>query len=211
MAELTSAEYAYLIILRAEDREISNTEMDELYEVRLVGPERRRLVEQGYLVSADRPTPYRFVITSRGVDALRRPLTIGQNRLAKGEKRGAGEKQLYWAAMLAQQKLVLRTPVESGNRAASAGAAPVDLAGRVRDAYTGLADGPGRFVRLADLRALLADVSKSELDKVLEDMLDSPEVRLEPEPFGLRVAAEDRSAAVHIGGEDRHKLAIGRR
>lgn len=209
MAELTSAEYAYLIILRAEDREISNTEMYENYEVRLLGLERRSLLQQGYIVSADRPTPYRFVITGKGVEASRRPLTIEQNRVAKGAKRAAGEKQLYWAGMLAQQKLLLRSA--SGSTATSAASAPVDLAGRVRAAYTGLADGPGKFIRLADLRALLADVSKSELDKVLEAMLDSPEVRLEPEPFGLRVGAEDRSAAVHIGGEDRHKLAIGRR
>jgi hypothetical protein len=44
---------------------------------------------------------------------------------------------------------------------------------------------------------------------MLESMLDSPDVQLEPEPFGHRIGAEERSAAVNIGGEDRHKLAIG--
>jgi hypothetical protein len=209
MAELTSAEYAYLIILRAEDRETSNNEMYRDYEVRLLGPERRQLIQQGYVLSADRPTPYRFVLTGKGVDALRRPLTIEQNRVTTGAKRAAGERQLYWAAMLAQQKLLLRS--SGRGKGTSDGAAPVDLAGRVRAAYTGLADEPGKYVRLADVRALLADVSKSELDKALEGMLDSPDVRLEPEPFGHRVGAAERSAAVHIGGEDRHKLAIGRR
>ncbi len=205
MAELTSAEYAYLILLRAEDREISNNEMHELYEVRLLGPDRRRLIEAGYIVSADRPTPYRFVITAKGTDALRRPLTIEQNRVAKADKRAAGERQLYWAAMLAQQKLLLGLTSTGGDPA------PVDLAGRVRAVYSELADAPGKWVKLANLRASLADVSKSELDKALEGMLDSPDVRLEPEPFGHRDGAEARTAAVHIGGEDRHLLAIGRR
>jgi hypothetical protein len=205
MTELTSAQYAFLIILSAEGREISNNEMDELYGVRLVGSERTKL-NGTYIHSDDKPTPYRFVLTKAGTDALRRPLTIEQNRVAKGEKRATAERQLYWAAMRALQKLLLRSP---GEKTKNDGVPPVDLAGRVRAAYTELAAAPGTWVKLADLRGLLADVSKDELDKTLEQMLDSPDFQLEPEPFGHRIGPAERDAAVHIGGEDRHKLAIG--
>jgi hypothetical protein len=208
-AELTSPEYAYLIILRAEGREISNTEMAELYGVRLKSPEYAKLNADGYIISRTRPSPYRHIITDKGVKALAEPLTLEQGRVPEGEKRSAKERELYWAAMLAQQKLLLRLSGKASGK--SDGATHVDLAGRVRAAYRELANAPGTWVKLANLRALLADVSKSELDKALEGMLGSPDVRLEPEPFGHRVGAEERNAAVHIGGEDRHKLAIGRR
>jgi hypothetical protein len=202
-AELTSAEYAYLIILRAEDRELSNSEMEEIYGVRLKSPEYAKLNADGYIVSRTRPSPYRHLITDKGVRALAEPLTLDQGRVPDGGRRSAKERELYWAAMLAQQKLLLRAPVKSR------GAPSADLAARVRAAYHDLTGGPGEWLKLANLRARLADVSRTELDKTLEQMLDSPDVQLEPEPFGHRIGPEERNAAVHIGGEDRHKLAIG--
>ncbi|MEU7750187.1 hypothetical protein [Micromonospora sp. NPDC049171] len=202
-SDLTSAEYAYLIILRAEGREISNSEMAEIYGVRLKSPDYAKLNADGYIISRTKPSPYRHSITDKGVKALLEPLTLEQGRVPEGEKRSAKERELYWAAVLAQQKLFQRSA--SGVDRAE----PTDLPGRVRAAYGKLASAPGDWVELADLRVLLADVSKSALDKALEGMLDSPDVSLEPEPFGHRIGVRERNAAIHIGGEDRHKLAIG--
>ena len=217
-AELTSAEYAYLIILKAEGGKLSNTEMHKIYEVRLKGLDYQKLNADGYVVTTVKPTPYRHAITDKGLKALKVPLAIEQGRVPEGEKRSPGERQLFWAAMVAQQKLLSGAPERvSTDPPAQVSAAvteieePVDLDGRIRDAYTKLAGGPGKWVSLTALRPLVGDVSKSELDKALVAMLDAPDVRLEPEPFGHRIGAEERSAAVHIGGEDRHKLAIGRR
>lgn len=201
--EITSADYAYLILLKAEGRELSNNEMFETYGVRLLGAERKKLRDDEYILSEDQPRPYRLVLTSKGIEAVLRPLKIEQRRVPDGEKRADGERQLYWAAMLAQQKLLLGAPGKADR------VQPLDLAGRVRAAYDELTDGAGTWVKLADLRVQLTDVSKAELDKALEEMLDSPDVQLEPEPFGHRIGPAERDAAVHIGGEDRHKLAIG--
>jgi hypothetical protein len=110
--------------------------------------------------------------------------------------------------MVAQQKLMMRPPAREKGAAAVAGKT-ADLDGRIRAVYTKLASVPGDYVNLTEVRPLLDDVSKAELDKALVRMLDAPDVRLEPEPFGHRIGAEQRGAAVHIGGEDRHKLAIG--
>ena len=204
MPELTSAEYCYLIILKAEDRELSNTEMHKLYGVRLVSPEYAKLNADGYIVSRTKPSPYRHTITDKGLKALAEPLTVEQGRPAEGEKRAAKERELHWAAILAHRKLEGR-PAKSNDRAPTA----IDLDGRVRAAYLEVAGAAGRWIKLADLRAQLSDVSKAELDKTLEQMLGSPDVQLEPEPFGHRIGSAERKAAVHIGGEDRHKLAIG--
>lgn len=202
MAELTSADYAYLIILRAEDRELSNTEMAELYGVRLRNPELTKLT--GYVVCTKKGSTFWNVLTEKGVRALAKELKLEQRRVPDGKRQSVREDDLYWAAMLAQQKLLRRSLGQK-----DAAARPVDLAGRVRAAYDELADTPGTWVKLANLRAQLADVSRAELDKTLEQMLDSPDFQLEPEPFGHRIGPEERAAAVHIGGEDRHKLAIG--
>ena len=204
-AELTAADYAILIVLKAEDREISNTELNQLYEVKLVSPAYERLNAEGLVSSETKRRPYRHVITDKGRKVLADPLKIEDDRPEGREKRTTREKQL-WAAVVAQQKVILRAPARK-----STPEEPADLPARIRAAYTKLADAPGEWVDLAALRPLLDDVSKSELDKALTRMLDARDVRLEPDPLEHRVSAETRNAAVHIGGEDRHKLAIGRR
>ena len=115
------------------------------------------------------------------------------------------------AAALTAAVLVLSPSLhaqDSKDAPAKVEAAP-DLDDQIRAAYTKLAAGPGEWVNLTAVRPLLSGASKAEVDKTLTRMLDDPEVRLEPEPFGHRIGAEEKKAAVHIGGEDRHKLAIG--
>jgi hypothetical protein len=210
MAELTSADYAFLIILKAEGRELSNTEMDKLYRVRLISPAYERLNGEGYVSSQTKSRPYRHVITDEGKKVLADPLDIDEDRAEEGEKRSPREKQL-WAAVVAQQNQIVRLLAKGNGAAATAVERPVDLDGRIRAAYTKLAGAPGEWVGLAALRPLFGDVSKTELDKALERMLDARDVRLEPDALVHRLGAEERDAAVRIGGEDRHKLAIGRR
>ncbi|XVU22771.1 hypothetical protein ACQPZJ_36685 [Actinoplanes sp. CA-054009] len=202
MAELTGAEYVYLILLDKAGRELSNTEMDKRYGVRLVSPAYEKLNASGFVSSDTTRRPYRHSLTKKGVDELAVPLSIDQDQAEPGERRSFRER-LYWAGLVAQQNDKAGAPV-AGN-----GAAPADLDGRIRATYAKLAAAPGEWVDLTALRPLLADVSKADLDKALTRMLDASDVRLEPEPFGHRVGAEERRAAVHIGGEDRHKLAIG--
>jgi len=209
-AELTSADYAFLIILKAQGREISNTEMNKLYEVRLVSPAYEKLNAAGYVSSETKRRPYRHVITEEGAKVLADPLAIDEDRAEAGEKRTPREKQL-WAAVVAQQNHIVRLLAKGGAAAATVIEQSPDLDGRIRAAYTKLAGAPGEWVDLAALRPLVGDVPKAELDKALARMLDARDVRLEPEPLVHRVGAEERKAAVRIGGEDRHKLAIGRR
>ncbi|MEU4157851.1 hypothetical protein [Actinoplanes sp. NPDC026670] len=213
MAELTPADYAYLIILKAADRELSNTELHQLYGVRLVSPDYERLNAAGYVSSDTKRRPYRHTVTGAGRKAVLVALTVEQGRPAEGEKRSAGERQLFWAALVASQQLLgraARAEPATGPRA-EAVAEPVDLDGRIRAAYSELAEGPGQWVALGTLRSLLKDVSKADLDRALAGLLEAQDVRLEPDALEHRISEQERRAAVRIGGEDRHKLAIGRR
>ena len=188
--DLTPTDYAFLIILRAEGREISNTEMEARHRVRLTGPVFAKLNGGGYVDSDTKRRPYRHVITSQGRKVLEEPWAVEDD----GERQTAKEKVL-WAALMAQPP-----------------AAPAaSVAERIRAAYDRLAGAPGRWVELTDLRPQLAGVPKAEVDAALVAMLDDPDVRLEPETFGHRIDGRKREASVDVGGESRHKLAIGPR
>ncbi len=202
MAELTPSDYAYLIILRAEGREVSNTELRDRHDVRLVSPHYEKLNGEGLVASETKRRPYRHIITAKGRAILGEPIVADDD-----EKRSAKER-LLWAALMASQKGDVRAPTWEPVVAPEE---PVDLAGRIRAAYAELTPAPGEWVALTEIRPRFGDVSKSELDKALEHLLESNDVRLEPDQITHRGGAEGRKAAVHIGGEDRHKLAIGQR
>ncbi len=200
-ADLTPSDYAYLIILRAEGREVTNTELSERHDVRLISPYYEKLNGEGLVASETKRRPYRHVITAKGRAILGEPIAADDD-----EKRTAKEK-LLWAALLAWQSGEVRPPAPTIVTPEE----PVDLEGRIRAGYAELRRAPGEWVALTELRPLFADVSKSELDKALERLLEADDVRLEPDQITHRIGAEERKAAVHIGGEDRHKLAIGPR
>jgi hypothetical protein len=201
--DLTPADYAILLLLKIEAREISNTELDNLHGVRLVSPAYEKLNGGGYVDSNTDRRPYRHRLSPAGKAALEHPVVIAENA-ATAEKRSTREKHL-WAALAAthRQNLELR-----------AGSSPVgggSLDERIRTAYACVAGEPGAWVSLTRIRPLFADVSKADLNKALEQMLDAPDVRLEPEVNRHRIDAREKGASVRIGGEDRHKMAIGLR
>jgi hypothetical protein len=199
---LTPTDYAFLILLKIEGREISNTEMDELHGVRLIGANYARLNGAGCVDTETKRRPYRHTLTPQGAKVLKGPLETAENGGSEN-KLSEKEKQL-WAALFALHRYHL----DGGNGAP----APVrGIHGRIRDAYAELATEPGAWVSLTRLRPLLGDVSKAELDKALESLLDAPDVNLEPEANQKTLTVEDRKAAVRIGGEYRHLLAIGMR
>ncbi|MCY1138211.1 hypothetical protein OWR29_09395 [Actinoplanes sp. Pm04-4] len=196
MHDLSSADYAVLILLKNEGREISNTELNRVHGFSLVGPACARLNATGYIVSDTSRRPYKHNLTDSGAKLLDQPISIDDDSVAPRTKRSLGEKML-WAALL------------SIHNVRSSTATPIPLEERIRSAYGDLAAKPGAWIDLAQLRPLLAGTTRAEQDRALVRLLEFDDVRLEPEPHRHRLGDEDRAAAVRIGGEDRHKLAIG--
>lgn len=203
--DLTPSDYAILLLLRNEKREISNTELHDRYGFRLTGSLYAKLNGLGYLISNTQHRPYQHQLSEKGVRVLTRPMAIDEEQVDAAEKRTVRER-ILWAALMVEHRR------NAGGQPAEPVATPDtrSLDERVRSAYAEVA-APGEWVGLAAIRPLLADVSKSELDKALEKMLDAPDVRLDPEVHRHRIDKKTREAAVRIGGEDRHKLAIGMR
>ncbi|GAA2464331.1 hypothetical protein [Winogradskya humida] len=83
-----------------------------------------------------------------------------------------------------------------------------DVTAMVRKAYDGLAGTPGDAVKLVRLRAALPGIGRAELDAALIAMRSAPGVRVFSEVNQKTLTAADRAAAVSIGNQDKHLLAI---
>ncbi|GAA1853713.1 hypothetical protein [Myceligenerans crystallogenes] len=89
--------------------------------------------------------------------------------------------------------------------------APVtDVADRIRSVYAELAAEPGAWVSLRRVRSAVGDVRHADLDAALLQLVREPTVRLNPEFNQKTLTAEDRAAALRVGGADVHLLSIGR-
>src|SRR5439155_12369777 len=95
-----------------------------------------------------------------------------------------------------------------GDLSAIFGAGPDDVESLVRDTYRSLVREPGGWVSLADLRDKLAGVPAAAVDAALKQLVRQPDVILIPETDQSSLNARDREAAVRIGGEVKHLLAI---
>jgi hypothetical protein len=79
---------------------------------------------------------------------------------------------------------------------------------RIRTGYAKLAAEPAGWVSLADLRELLDDIPRAELDTALKWMAVQPGVRLIPVANLKSLSTRDHDAALRFGGEDNHAFAI---
>lgn len=95
-----------------------------------------------------------------------------------------------------------------GIEASDPSPAPQDLTGRIRDAYTQITPAMGRWVDLAELRPHLAGIDRTTLDAEILRMHVAQEATLIPEENRRSITPEDRAAAIIVGGEERHLIAI---
>jgi hypothetical protein len=82
---------------------------------------------------------------------------------------------------------------------------------KVRAAYVGLAAREGGWVDLVRLRDELSDVSRHDLDAALTRMYRIPGVSLVPEENQKTLTAQDHAAAISIGDQAKHLIAIENR
>jgi hypothetical protein len=86
---------------------------------------------------------------------------------------------------------------------ASSAASPADFEERIRKAYSEVAS-PGEYVPLVKLRAAL----RSDIDDTLVRMNREDDVHLIQNSQQGDLTGDDRAAAVTIGNQDRHLIAI---
>jgi hypothetical protein len=116
------------------------------------------------------------------------------------------------AAMGFLRELIARTPTEPRELFRSRLAATGPDAGldeRIRKAYSSLSPRPGDYIMLEDLREALPDVGRRDLDAALIELNRAREVSLVPESNQKVLTEGQRAAAVSIGNQFKHLIAIG--
>jgi hypothetical protein len=84
----------------------------------------------------------------------------------------------------------------------------VNIEERVREAYSRIARLPGAWVGLARLRTELVDIPRASLDEALARMYRHPGISLIPEENQKALERDDHEAAVEIGEQRKHLIAI---
>jgi hypothetical protein len=195
--ELTGTEQAVLLVLMAQARPVPNPELKNL------GPELKKLdrerLNRLQLIETTPGTPMVHELTDKGWTTCRS--LIGSTAPARVTGQG---KVLYTvlAALdryLHQKDLALAELFEQTSE---------DVESRVRQTYSRLVGRPGGWLGLAKLRGELAEVPRANLDATLVRLYRAHGVSLIPEENQKTLTTADREAAVEIGFQDMHLIAI---
>jgi hypothetical protein len=93
-------------------------------------------------------------------------------------------------------------------RRQTAPAAPKDTKTAIRTAYARLVGPRSEFVALAALRADLAGYDRADVDRALLQMARERGVHIHPLSNLKALTQADRDAALWMGGQDNHAIAI---
>ena len=193
-----------LVVLMAEARELTNKELGELAGFPLTGADNKALEKLGLVVTDRTKRPYAHQLTDEGWFVAHRLHTTA----VPEEGRSAIRSLFTLLANLSRS--VDRLGISYGEFFKQSGVvATSDVEGAARAAYQQLADRPGNWVGLADLRERLGGLARSKVDETLRAMVRQPGVRIIPVANSKSLSSRDREAALRIGDEDNHTISIG--
>jgi hypothetical protein len=210
--KLTASENATLIVLMAEAREVLNTELRERYGLDVRKESRDKFARLRYVSSRKSGRTFAMQLDDGG-------WVQAQNEM-DFSSRGATAQGAALTALLAG--LRDRVLERSGCKSFAELFALTDLRGpvpapdqerilrtRLIGAYTALAAEPGGWVSLTRLRPFFGDVPAGAVDEALRRLAREPGVNVVPESNQKMLTDADVAAALHLGGQDKHLLAIG--
>ncbi|HEY8471190.1 MAG TPA: hypothetical protein VIL37_00950 [Natronosporangium sp.] len=225
-----------LLFLMAEAREVANVELTAAGLDLKAGP-RRKLEELRLIAVSKRGARLYLELTDAGFDwckeqltvappkrmghggaaayallaAIRRHLVRSGTSLTAFVARDEQPAQPAQPAQPDQPALVPEpAPVVAGSPAAvPVGMAPGDVQELIRKAYHRLATRPGDWVKLSKLRPLLGGIDRATIDQALVALYPARDVSIEPQSDQKTLTDADWAAAVYIGNEAKHVIAIG--
>jgi hypothetical protein len=209
---LTPTQLQALVVLMAEARELTNNELKELAGFTLTGTDNKKLETLGLIATDRSHRPFSHQLTDKGWHAAR------EIYASKPPKGATSAIKTLFVLLANLHRSLDRLQVSHGEFfKQGAVAAPIAVAdtppqgneARIRAAYRELATRPGDWVGLADLRERLGPVDRAAVDDTLRAMLRQDGVRIIPVANSKALKPRDRDAAVRIGDEDNHALAIG--
>ncbi|GAA1771584.1 hypothetical protein [Luedemannella helvata] len=208
--KLTPLQLSALVILMSEAREITNAELMDMAGFTLTGKDRTGLEALGLTESRKVGRVVAHQLTDKGWRMCKQ---LGTSTSVTGSRPGRALLVLLTGVhrSLDRAQVSHADFFKQGEMPAPEPAAPAgDVETRIRSVYRDLARVPGDWISLADLRASLADLDRSTVDEALRVLSRQADVQLIPVANSKALDTRDREAALRLGGEDIHALAIGR-
>ncbi|MDI6105705.1 hypothetical protein QLQ12_44710 [Actinoplanes sp. NEAU-A12] len=205
--DMTASEGAILLVLMVEAREVLNTELTEKYGLNVRKAQRENLMDLKFIASRRSGSTNTLLLTDEGWRRVRKDLDF--------KLRGAGALGSALTALHAALRGRILTRAGCANLGELFAAADLrapaqqELRLRIISAYDALADEPKAWVSLRRLRPFFADVSREDLDDALRRLVNEEGVDVTPEPSRRLLTEADIEAALRVGGQDNHLLAIG--
>lgn len=205
---LTPSDNAILVALMAEARPVLNTELVALYRINVDKPRREKLNRLQLVHSELSGRTYSHVLDDKGWTLVHEDLDVSS---PKARAIGGALAALH---LNLRNRVLPRTGYHNLTEMFSrTDIAPLDsptnLEIRLRNAYAALAAEPRTWVALARLRPFFEDVPRADVDEALRRLNQAPEVNFAPEDNQKSLTEADRASAIHLGGQDKHLLAIG--
>ncbi|WP_426510919.1 hypothetical protein ACPPVO_09880 [Dactylosporangium sp. McL0621] len=204
-AGLSPNQILAVVVLMAEARELTNTEFAAIAGFPLNGRDNAVLVQRGLVETDKSARPFSHQLTDAGWSLVR---TLHET---EPPKEGRSAIQTLFSLMANVGRALDRLQMSHGEffkQTQAVTVMPQDVEGAIRAAYVALANPPGGWVGLADVRDRLPGVDRAAVDAALRVMLSQPGVRVIPVANLKALQPRDREAAVRIGGEDSHMMAI---
>ena len=188
-------ERAALTVLMLENRPVPNTELGD--QVKLTKPGREKLNKAGFIQTDETVKPMVHEVTNEGIAWCLQDLVKGElpPRSTSHARVTFGLLKKFILHHEAQGTLidVIRSR---------------DLESLIRSVYEELAVEPQDWIRLARIRPRLNGADKGEVDETLVKMMKTGTVHLAPESNTKVLTAEDHAAALRVGSEDLHLVAM---
>jgi hypothetical protein len=207
--DLTPTESAILVVLMSENREIRNPDLKEQFGFELKKPSRERLNGFDYMRTRTEGRVMVHRLGDAAWDLLQKPLNFD------------GARPRAFGAALGSLLAAVRRDLDRNNRSLAMAFAPdhaeptpspaaeADLTDRIREVYAATASSPRAWVSIADIRRKLDGVDPAALDAALRRLEQAADVNIVPESNQKQLSESDRGAAVIIGDQPKHFLAIG--
>ena len=205
-SELSLTQMAVLSALMVEARELTNAELAELTGHGLTGDDRKKLVTGGLVQERRVGRSYAFELSPEG-------WSTGLAVLAEQARGKGAAATTVRMLLLGLDRALSARGVDpksffSGKDLEPAVPDVDTVEERIRAAYRKLATEPAGWVSLADLRELLDDIPRAEVDTALKWMAVQPGVRLIPVANQKSLSTREHDAALRFGGEENHAFAI---
>ncbi len=188
---------AALLRLMLENRAIPNPELVGDYKIRLQPKERDALNSDGLLRTSKEARRLVHEITVKGREWCRSDLRGGEAPTRSGPLARVHADILQFVLKFLDERGLLTEAFSVQ-----------DLESLVRSVYEELAVEPQDWIRLARIRPRLNGAEKSEVDETLVKMMKTGTVHLAPESNTKVLTAEDHAAALRVGSEDLHLVAM---